>query len=161
MNEKDSLCATLLRFARDVIIGLSAIMVGVIALSATTLWFLQFLGDPKQAASYASGSPFTLAQVMAIFGAFGIAGGFSNYGNQDLRSSLRLVGVFHILSALGFSLLGLMLPILPYTDGGTSSRTYVEWGIGGAFVVAAATFCCGTLGLLFSIGKLLTGGKEN
>ena len=161
MDQKGSLQATLRRFARDAIIMVSALTVGVVALFAVFLWFLQFLGDPEQTASYASGSPFTLAQVMAVFGAFGIAGGFSAYGSADLRSSLRQVGVLYILSALGFSLLGMMLPILPSADEGTSSHTYLEWATLGAFTVAAATFYWGTLVLLFSIGTLLTGDAED
>ena len=161
MNQKGSLQATLRRFARDVIIMVSALTVGVVALLAVFFWFLQFLGDPEQTASYANGSPFTLAQVMAIFGAFGIAGGFSAYGSSDLRSSLRLVGVFYVLSALGFSLLGMMLPILLSADEGTSSHTYLAWATLGAFTMAAATFYGGTLVLLSSIGTLLTGDEED
>ena len=48
---------------------------------------------------------------MAIFGAFGFAAGFSNYGSRALRSQLRRAGAMHIMSALGFSLLGMIFPI--------------------------------------------------
>lgn len=74
MNEKDSLWATLRRIASNAIIIFSATMVGGVALTTITLWFLQLFSDPGQAAYDLVGSPFTLAQVMAIFGAFGIAG---------------------------------------------------------------------------------------
>ncbi len=161
MNKKGNLWAILLRFARNAIIGFSAMMVVVIAFSAIFLWFVQLFGDPEQATYDLVGSPFTLAQVMAIFGAFGIAGGFSTYGNSYLRSSLRLAGVFYILSALGFSLLGMMLPIFLSPNDGPSPPKYLEWVTLGAFGVAAVTFCWGTFVLLFSIGELLTGDKEN
>lgn len=74
---------------------------------------------------------------------------------------MRLVGVFYVLSALGFSLLGMILPILLSSNEGISPPKYLEWVTLGAFAVAAVTFCWGTFVLLFSIGRLLTGDKEN
>ena len=46
------------------------------------LWFVSFLafqdGLSGRPNSFPTGTPFTLAQVVAIFGAFGLAGGFSS-----------------------------------------------------------------------------------
>ena len=70
---------------------------------------IPYLVDPDH--PYVVGSLFTLAQVMAIFGAFGMAAGFSNYVEFRLRRSLRAAGALHIMSALGFTLLGMMLPL--------------------------------------------------
>ena len=147
--------------ARDVIIVVLASTVAATAYPVVFLWFIQFVNDPGQTSPYASGSPFTLAQVMAIFGAFGVAGGFSTYGSPGLRLNLRRVGVSYILSALGFSFLGMTMPILPLADEGTYSQTVLLVLTLGAFLVVAVTFYFGTLMLLISIGSLLAGDDEH
>ena len=92
----------------EAIIAIPAI---VLLASPVVFWFLTFIGDPLEEIHYASGSPFTLAQVMAIFGAFGLAGGFSSYGDDALRLNLRRVGVVYLFSALGFAIFGMIFPI--------------------------------------------------
>ncbi len=158
--DKATWWAPLRKTTLNTVTVISAPAVGVIALFAISLWFLQFVGDPEQTSSYAGGSPFTLAQVMAILGAFGIAGGFSSVlDSSELKPSLQRVGALYTLSALAFSLLGMMLPIVPAASGGTS-HTFLVWVTGAAFLVAAVTFVLGTMELLVSIRKLLTADKE-
>lgn len=83
--------------------------IGTVAGYAVGFWLIPYLVNPDH--PYVGGSLFTLAQVMAIFGAFGVAAGFSNYVECRLRSTLRAAGALHIVSALGFTLLGMMLPV--------------------------------------------------
>ena len=93
----------------DFIMSLVGAAIGTVAGYAVGFWLIPYLVDPGH--PYVGGSLFTLAQVMAIFGAFGVAAGFSNYVEFRLRSSLRAAGALHIMSALGFTLLGMMLPV--------------------------------------------------
>ena len=58
------------------ILRILIIVVGGFAIPAVFLWFLSFLGAKEN--PLASGTPFTLAQVMAIFGGFGLVAGFSD-----------------------------------------------------------------------------------
>lgn len=85
------------------------VAIGAVAGYATGFWLIPYLVDPDH--PYVGGSLFTLAQVMAIFGAFGMAAGFSNHLEGRLRSYLRAAGALHIMSALGFTLVGMMLPV--------------------------------------------------
>ena len=96
---------TMLDFAMSVLGG----VVGTVAGFAVGFWLIPYLVDPDH--PYAGGSIFTLAQVMAIFGAFGVAAGFSSNVDCRLRNPLRGAGALHIMSALGFTLLGMMLPV--------------------------------------------------
>ena len=93
----------------DFAMWLLGVAMGAVAGYAVGFWLIPYLGDPDH--PYVGGSLFTLAQVMAIFGAFGIAAGFTNHVECRLRRSLRAAGALHIMSALGFTLLGMMLPI--------------------------------------------------
>ena len=83
--------------------------IGTVAGYAVGFWLIPYLVDPDH--PYVGGSLFTLAQVMAIFGAFGVAAGLSNHLEGRLRSYLRAAGALHIMSALGFTLVGMMLPL--------------------------------------------------
>ena len=80
------------------------------------IWNLSFLTSPALGNPYDSGSPFTLAQVMAIFGAFGLAAGFSDRVERKLKQDMRRVAICHFVSALCFCLLGLLLPATPYAN---------------------------------------------
>ena len=93
----------------DLAMSIFGVALGLVAGYAVGFWLIVYLPNPNH--PYVGGSLFTLAQVMAIFGAFGFAAGFSKYGNSGLRSQLRSAGAFHILSALGFTLLGMVFPI--------------------------------------------------
>ena len=104
----------------DNVMSRIGVAIGVVAGYAVGFWLLAYLPDPSH--PYVGGSIFTLAQVMAIFGAFGFAAGFSNYGSRGLRCQLRRAGALHIMSALGFSLLGMIFPI------STNETTWAEHG---------------------------------
>ena len=93
----------------DFVMSALGAAIGTVAGYVVGFWLIPYLVDPDH--PYVGGSLFTLAQVMAIFGAFGVAAGFSNYVEFRLRSTLRAAGALHIVSALGFTLLGMMLPV--------------------------------------------------
>ena len=92
----------------DFVMSALGAAIGTVAGYAVGFWLIPYLVDPDH--PYVGGSLFTLAQVVAIFGAFGVAAGFSNHLEHRLRSSLRAAGALHIMSALGFTLVGMMLP---------------------------------------------------
>ena len=93
----------------DYVMSALGAAMGTVAGYAVGFWLIPYLVDPDH--PYVGGSLFTLAQVVAIFGAFGVAAGFSNYVEFRLRNTLRAAGALHIMSALGFTLLGMMLPV--------------------------------------------------
>ena len=51
---------------------------------------------------------------MAIFGAFGLAAGFTDRIEAKLKRDMRRVAIYHLISALCFCLLGLLIPAIPY-----------------------------------------------
>ena len=117
-------------------------MVGAIAAlayPAAFFWIVAYLEG--EANPYATGTPFTLAQVMAIFGAFGLAGGFGSYGSLQLRHRLRLMATLYLLSALCFCIMGMLLPVAATT---TSASPLLTIAVLGSIVVAAVTFSLGT-----------------
>ena len=127
--------------------------VGVAALTAVALWLLAYLPNPHQ--SNIIGSPFTLAQVTAIFGGFGVAAGFSKYGDRGLRLQLRRAGALNILSALGFSLLGMLLPISAAEGLTGSFETFLLFMSGVALILAMMGFASGTVIWVSQLHKLL------
>ena len=98
-----------LESALTVIFSVIGIALGFSAAFAIILWLYAYLPNPDH--PYIGGSPFTLAQVAAIFGGLSIAAGFSDQVNGLLRFALRLAGVLYLASALGFSLFGMILPL--------------------------------------------------
>ena len=131
------------------------------------LWFVSFLafqdGLSGRPNSFPTGTPFTLAQVVAIFGAFGLAGGFSSYGDAVLRRKLRRVGIIYLLSSLAFATLGLLLSGAAFllVEGQHPAVAVVMAAL--IFVilmVAAGCLAAGTFDWLSVIGKLLSNGKE-
>ena len=120
---------------------------------------ISFLADPILENVYASGSPFTLAQVMAIFGAFGLAAGFSDRVKEELKNTMRRVAVLHFVSALCFCLLGLLLPTIPYLEEGTVSYWIILVSVMITILGSALSFSWGTIEWLFCIPKIL-GNEE-
>ena len=117
---------------------------GIVAGYAVGFWLLVYLPDPSH--PHIGGSLFTVAQVMAIFGAFGVAAGFSKYGNHGLGDQFRRAGALHIMSALGFSLLGMIFPI------STDATTWRDHG----FVLASLNGLAVVMSILgFSLGTAL------
>ena len=107
------------------ILRILIIVIGGFAIPAVFLWFLSFLGAKDN--PLASGTPFTLAQVMAIFGGFGLVAGFSDRVACDLRRPLRRMATLFLLSALHFCLMGMLLPALTVAEGGTASSYSPGW----------------------------------
>ena len=135
----------------------TALLGAVMALTyaGVFIWNLSVLTDPILDNPYATGSPFTLAQVVAIFGAFGLAAGFSDRVDQKLKRDMRRVAICHFVSALCFCLLGLLLPTIPYAKEGTAWFCIIVVAVLAAIWVAAFSFSLGTTYWIFNIPKIL------
>lgn len=102
------------------------------------------------------GTPLTLAPVLAIFGGFGLAGGFTRFGTPELRGRLRLTAVFHLVSSLCLFTLGVLHPLLVRLDGPVTLPGYVLVAVVLMAVVGAATtFGLGTVVWAALIGDLI------
>ena len=140
------------------ILRILIIVVGGFAIPAVFLWFLSFLGAKEN--PLASGTPFTLAQVMAIFGGFGLVAGFSDNVACDLRHSLRLMATLFLLSALCFCLMGMLLPALAVAEGGTASTYLLVGAVLGTIAVSSVSFCLGTFMWADQLGGLINKTKK-
>ncbi len=132
--------------------------VGVFAIPATFFWLLSFLGAEEN--PLASGTPFTLAQVMAIFGGFGLVVGFSDQVACDLKRPLRFMATLFLLSALCFCLMGMLFPALAVAEDGTVSGDLLVGAILGAFAVSAVSFGFGIFMWAFLLGGLIDKTKK-
>lgn len=119
------------------------------------IWNLSILTDPILDNPYATGSPFTLAQVMAIFGAFGLVAGFSDHIGHELKRDMRRVAIYHFVSALCFCLLGLLLPAMPHAKEGTVALWILTAAILISISGAALSFSWGTVGWLSKIPVII------
>ena len=93
----------------DTLIVIFASIISLGVLYGAYLWVILYLQDPDR--PYIGGSLFTMAQVVTIFGGFSFAAAFSERVNADARNMLRYVGALHLISALGFVLLGMLFPL--------------------------------------------------
>ena len=130
---------------KTVAIGLMFLIgaIGVFAIPAVFIWISNFIDNPGKPLS--GGTPFTLAQVMAIFGAFGLAGGFATDGTARFKRSLRLVATLYLIAALCFTLLGMLFPGLTSSEEGTAANHLLVGFSAAAITVAAAALFVGTL----------------
>ena len=112
-------------------------------LYGASLWVILYLQDPNR--PYIGGSLFTMAQVVTIFGGFSFAAAFSERVNADARYVLRYVGSLHLISALGFVLLGVLFPLVTVDAVWSHSAGYVLQGIFLlSFCMALGGFAIGT-----------------
>ncbi len=133
------------------------VVVGFIAFIAVVLWFLAYFSNNDKPDI---GAPlFTLAQVMAIFGGFGFVAGFSGHRYSQLKNNMRYVGALHLISALGFSLLGMMLPISTGADVKSFDGAFLVALSIAAFLMAAVGFTLGTILWVSQLHKLM--GYQN
>ena len=157
MNIK-SLISNPIPFAKAIVTVLASALLGAImalVYAGVFIWNVSFLTDPIVDNPYASGSPFTLAQVMAIFGAFGLAAGFSDRIEAKLKRDMRRVAIYHLISALCFCLLGLLLPAIPYAEEGTAGSWIIIVSVLVAIGAAALFFSWGTVEWLSNIPRML------
>lgn len=141
----------------DFVMSALGAAIGTVAGYAVGFWLIPYLVDPDH--PYAGGSLFTLAQVMAIFGAFGVAAGFSNHLEHRLGSFLRAAGALHIMSALGFTLVGMMLP-LSTTEGMWRDHGVVLTALNFvALAMAISGFWFGTMLWVSQFHRLLGVGR--
>ena len=143
---------------RWTVAGVAAALLGAIMAliyAGVFIWNLSVLTDPILDNPYAAGSPFTLAQVMAIFGAFGLAAGFSDRVQQKLRRDMRRVAIYHFVSALCFCLLGLLLPAIPYAEEGTAGYWLIVVAVLAAICGAAVSFAFGTADWISNVPRIL------
>ncbi len=145
----------LLRWAPTVVVAALLGTIMALVYVGVFIWNLSVIADPIRDNPYATGSPFTLAQVMAIFGAFGLAAGFSDRVEQKLRRDMRRVAIWHFVSAFCFCLLGLLLPAIPYAEEGTAAYWIIVAGILAAIGGAAVSFTCGTADWVSNIPRIL------
>ena len=132
------------RFGSFVHIGMGILggAAGVTAALGVVFWLVVYASNNDQ--TDIGGPLFTLAQVMAIFGGFGVAAGFSGNCESELKNQLRRVGALHLISALGFSLLGMTFPI------SNDEKIWADYGVvlgilnGVALVIAMTGFALGT-----------------
>ena len=132
----------------------------VVTLFAVLFWIIAFVGDRESA--YPVGTPFTAAQVAAIFGGFGLVVGFSGHRDSDLRQKMRLVGVLFTLSALGFSLMGMLLPLSEsFSTGSSGSASLIGWILAIDFSVVIVSFTAGTFIWLSLVKRLIGEDKPD
>ena len=149
------------RFGSFVHIGMGILggAAGFAAALGVVFWLVVYASNNDQ--TDIGGPLFTLAQVMAIFGGFGVAAGFSGNCESELKSQLRRVGALHLISALGFSLLGMTLPI------SSDEKIWADYGVvlgilnGVALVIAMTGFALGTTLWVGQLHKLLVGPITN
>ena len=96
-----------------------------------------------------------LLKVMAIFGAFGLAAGFADRIEAKLKRDMRRVAICHLISALCFCLLGLLLPAMPYAEEGTAGSWIIVVSVLVAIGAAALFFSWGTVDWLSNIPRML------
>ena len=101
-------------------------------------------------------SPFQLAILMAIFGAFGMASGFSSQvGSNALKKSMRQVALLFTLAALGLTLMGISLAgATPQPPAEGCCRTFQEQITGWILLIAffagaSAGWFGGAVGAMF------------
>ncbi len=162
LNIKRLISDPKLLFKGLVTLMFSVLLGSIMAISYTGVLIvnLSFLVDPIVENTYVSRSPFTLAQVMAIFGAFGLAAGFSDRVEGKLKSSMRSVAILHFVSALCFCLLGLLLPVIPFLKEGTVAFWIVAVSVTMTILGSALSFSWGTIEWLSNISRIL-GNDEN
>ena len=139
-------------------IGNLAALASVVTAGAIAFWVSVFLVSPDH--PYIGGSVFTLAQVMAIFGAFGVAAAFSSYHDCELKLQLRRAGVLHLVSALGFTLWGLIFPISTYENVWARYENTLLILNGGAIFMGMVGFSWGTMMWVGQLPKLLALGSN-
>ena len=142
----------------EVILRILILLVGGFAIPAVFLWFLSFLVAKEN--PLASGTPFTLAQVMAIFGGFGLVAGFSDRVACHIRYPLRRMATLFLLSALCFCLMGMLLPALTVAEEGTVPGYLLVGAVAGSLAVAALTFYWGIFMWADQLGWLINKPKN-
>ena len=129
-------------------------LVGFVTFVALYVWLSEFpnAGDNP----YVFGTPFTLAQVTAIFGGLGLVAGFSGQHDSGLRRRMRLVGNLYLVSAFGFTLFGLLIPIEGrLLQGIWEAEPVTPWIVAIALLVAISAFVLGTFFWIRSISRLI------
>lgn len=119
-----------------------------------------FLGDVVTEDDRAVASPFMLAQVVAIFGAFGLAAGFSDRIEHDLRLDMRRIAVLHLVAAFSLCMIGLLLPLSPYLKEGDFSFWLIAVSLIVFMIASAACFAAGTTWWLLDIPKIIGKNAE-
>ena len=131
--------------------------VGGIAPIAISIWSAVLVaGGDNQ---LAIGDPFIVAQVVAIFGGFGLFAGFSSTVTGDLRRSLRWMANLYLLSAVSFAMLGLFLPALSTSQSIGDPHTLLLVIIMTCILFGAITFSIGTFIWALQIPELLDGSE--
>ena len=145
-----------LQFALNIL----AFPVGFVTFFSLYIWFSEFPGGHEN--PFVFGTPFTLAQVAAIFGGLGLIAGFAGRRDSQLRRKMRLVGNLYLFSAFGFTLFGLMLPIENWIrQGNLDVVPLIGWIVTAELLVAIVAFVAGTFIWMRSIIGLVGEDKPD
>ena len=80
---------------------------GALATLALLSWVISFLINPDN--PLLGGTSLALAPVIAIFGAFGWAGGMSFKADPGLRANLRKIGIAYTMTAFFLVIMGMLV----------------------------------------------------
>ena len=132
--------------------------VGSLTPVAIHLWFSLFTDVDNP---YLFPNFFILAQVVAIFSGFGLVAGFSQNIKPSLRRDLRLMSTLYLLSALSFTLHGLILPAVVSTEYEGFSEMAILRIAAFSFVTGVAAFTAGTLFWAIRLPAILDLGSSD
>ena len=154
-NQKPSLLLQLAEMLAEMLLVISMPVTFVVTWFAVFFWFLTFLNPDEN--PFVTGSSFTLAQVVSIFGAFGLAGGFAGGAVPEfLRRKILIMGILYLISALVFSLVGMMLPALASSNPGTDENLILTILNSTVFTMGAIAFGAGNTMFVYVSYKLIT-----
>ena len=141
-------------------LNILAFLVGLVTLFSLYIWLSEFSGGQEN--PFVFGTPFTLAQVAAIFGGLGLIAGFAGHRDSQLQRKMRLIGNLYLFSALGFTLFGLMLPIENWIrQGDLDVDPLIGWIVTAELLVAIVAFVAGTFIWIRSIIGLIGEDKPD
>jgi len=153
----------LILLIKSVVFILFAVLLGVaftLVYVGVTLANVSFFGGVVMEDDSTVATPFMLAQVVAIFGAFGLAAGFSDRIEHNLRLDMRRIAVLHLVAAFSLCMVGLLLPLSPHLEEGEVSFWIVAISLIVFIIASAGCFAAGTTWWLFDIPKIIGRNAE-
>lgn len=117
-------------------------LIGVLAGIGLVSWVVLFLQNTSN--PLLGSTSLVLAPAVAIFGAFGWAGGTALRSSPALRVKLRRIGIAFTVAALFLVIMGMLLPVIEVADTSTTGYwifawTYVTLTFGSAFAFGGGT----------------------
>ena len=122
---------------------------GALAALALLSWVIFFLINPDN--PLLGGTSLALAPVIAIFGAFGWAGGMSFKADPGLRANLRKIGIAYTMTAFFLVIMGMLSPVIEVADPEATGYYYLAVPYVGLTFLGAFSFGIGTWKLTNSV----------